>query len=83
MATKIGVSESARFLSKNKSIFARIATPGGYSPERFLERIAPATREPASHVEGLHIFTFNQIAESQAWREDLIAQIDQKPAVKG
>lgn len=76
MATKIGVSESARFLSKNKSVFARIATPGGYSPERFLERIAPTTREAASHVEGLHIFTFNQVAETQAWREELIARLD-------
>lgn len=81
MATKIGVSESARFLSKNKSVFARIATPGGYSPERFLERIAPTTREPASHVEGLHIFTFNQVAETQAWREQLIARLDSTSAL--
>jgi len=76
MATKIGVSESARFLSKNKSVFARIATPGGYSPERFLEKIAPTTREPASHVEGLHVFTFNQVAETHTWRNELIAQLD-------
>ncbi|MGZ5367649.1 MAG: methylenetetrahydrofolate reductase, partial [Aeromicrobium sp.] len=75
MATKIGVSESARFLSKNKSVFARIATPGGYSPEKFLEKISPTTREPASHVEGLHLFTFNQVAETEAWREDLIARL--------
>ena len=76
MATKIGVSESARFLSKNKSVFARIAAPGGYSPEKFLEKIAPTTREAASHVEGLHLFTFNQVAETQAWRDDLIARLD-------
>ncbi|MDQ3156650.1 MAG: methylenetetrahydrofolate reductase [Actinomycetota bacterium] len=76
MATKIGVSESARFLSKNKSVFARIAAPGGYSPEKFLEKIAPTTREAASHVEGLHLFTFNQVAETQAWREGLIARLD-------
>ncbi|MGZ8717806.1 MAG: methylenetetrahydrofolate reductase [Aeromicrobium sp.] len=75
MATKIGVSESARFLSKNKSVFARIATPGGYSPEKFLEKISPTTREPASHVEGLHLFTSNQVAETEAWREDLIARL--------
>lgn len=76
MATKIGVSESARFLAKNKSVFARIATPGGYSPERFIEKIAPTTREPHSHVEGLHLFTFNQVAETHAWREALIARLE-------
>jgi len=81
MATKIGVSESARFLSKNKSVFARIAAPGGYSPERFLEKIAPTTREASSHVEGLHLFTFNQVAETQAWRENLIARLDSSAAL--
>ena len=75
MATKIGVGESTRFLSKNKSVFARIAMPGGYSPEKFLERIAPTTQESASHVEGLHLFTFNQVAETEAWRQDLLARL--------
>jgi methylenetetrahydrofolate reductase (NADPH) len=76
MATKIGVSESTRFLAKNKSVFARIAMPGGFSPEKFLERIAPTTMEPASHVEGLHLFTFNQVAETEAWRQQLLARLD-------
>ncbi|AWB91483.1 methylenetetrahydrofolate reductase [Aeromicrobium chenweiae] len=75
MATKIGVSESTRFLAKNKSVFARIAMPGGFSPEKFLERIAPTTQEPASHVEGLHLFTFNQVAETEAWRQELLARL--------
>ena len=82
MATKIGVSESARFLAKNKSVFARIAAPGGYSPERFIERISPTTREASSHVEGLHLFTFNQVAETHAWREGLIAELGSTTAAK-
>lgn len=82
MATKIGVSESARFLAKNKSVFARIATPGGYSPERFIERISPTTREAASHVEGLHLFTFNQVAETHAWRSNLLAELDSHSPAK-
>lgn len=80
MATKIGVSESARFLAKNKSVFARIAAPGGYSPEKFIERIAPTTREASSHVEGLHLFTFNQVAETHAWRENMLAALDSPTA---
>jgi methylenetetrahydrofolate reductase (NADPH) len=57
-------------------VFARIATPGGYSPERFIERISPTTREEASHVEGLHLFTFNQVAETHTWRQNLLAELD-------
>ena len=42
MATKIGVGESTRFLAKHKGTFARLAAPGGFTGERFLEQCAPA-----------------------------------------
>ena len=32
----------------------------------------PALAAPDAVVEGLHVFTFNQIAETEAWREDLL-----------
>jgi methylenetetrahydrofolate reductase (NADPH) len=68
MATKIGVGESARFLAKNGGVFARIVTPGGYDPVRFLGRAAATLGREDMHVAGLHLFTFNQIAETEAWR---------------
>jgi len=73
MATKIGVGESTRFLAKHKSSFARIASPGGYNPERFLERLSGTLADPGSVVQGLHVFTFNQIAETEAWRRSILA----------
>lgn len=75
MATKIGVGESSRFLAKNKGLFARLAAPGGFTGERFLEQCAPALAPPEALVEGLHVFTFNQIAETEAWRTDLLARL--------
>jgi methylenetetrahydrofolate reductase (NADPH) len=75
MATKIGVGESTRFLAKNKGMFARLAAPGGFTGESFLERCAPALGEPGALVEGLHVFTFNQVAETEAWRTDLLARL--------
>ncbi|MGH3354638.1 MAG: methylenetetrahydrofolate reductase [Nocardioidaceae bacterium] len=75
MATKIGVGESTRFLAKHKSTFARIAAPGGYSPERFLDKCAPVLAQPDARVEGLHLFTFNQVAATEAWRRDLTARL--------
>jgi methylenetetrahydrofolate reductase (NADPH) len=73
MATKIGVGESTRFLAKNKTMFARIAAPGGYDPSRFLERCSKTFADPQMLVEGLHIFTFNQIAETERWRKEQLA----------
>ena len=68
MATKIGVGESTRFLTKHASWFLRFAAPGGYSPQRLLERSEGALTAPSAGVAGLHLFTFNQIAETEAWR---------------
>ncbi len=75
MATKIGVGESTRFLAKNKGTFARLAAPGGFTGERFLEQVAPSLSAPEMLVEGLHVFTFNQIAATAAWRRDLLEQL--------
>jgi methylenetetrahydrofolate reductase (NADPH) len=68
MATKIGVGESTRFLTRHPSWFLRFAAPGGYAPERLLSRSAEAFSGPAAAVAGLHLFTFNQIAETERWR---------------
>ena len=75
MATKIGVGESTKFLAKNKGLFARLAAPGGFTGESFLEKCAPALGEDGALVEGLHVFTFNQIGETEAWRTDLLQRL--------
>jgi methylenetetrahydrofolate reductase (NADH) len=66
MAGKIGVAESARFLGKHLSWFARLAT--SYSPDRLLDRVAPELSAPDLAVTGLHVFTFNQVDETERWR---------------
>lgn len=73
MATKIGVGESLRFLRKQKSIFARIASPG-FSTDRFVSRVAALASNEALGVEGLHVFTFNQVEVIEAWRQRMLAE---------
>jgi methylenetetrahydrofolate reductase (NADPH) len=75
MATKIGVGESTRFLAKNKKTFALLAAPGGFTGERFLQKVAPALSPPEMLVEGLHVFTFNQVQATEEWRRNLLAQL--------
>lgn len=72
MATKIGVGQSVRFLKSHASNFTRIALPGGYDPEKFLRESAGFMAEPAANVNGLHFFTFNQVAQTEAWRQHLL-----------
>ncbi|WP_369167561.1 5,10-methylenetetrahydrofolate reductase [Streptomyces sp. R28] len=75
MATKIGVGESTRFLTKHASWFARFAAPGGYAPDRLLTRAEEALTAPSAGVAGLHLFTFNQIAETEQWRRALLDRL--------
>jgi methylenetetrahydrofolate reductase (NADPH) len=75
MATKIGVGESTRFLAKHKGTFLRLAAPGGYTGESFLMSCAAVAAKPESLIEGLHVFTFNQIAETEAWRQELLSRL--------
>ncbi len=75
MATKIGVGESTRFLSKNASFFAKLAAPGGWTGQKFLEGCSTVAMKPESLIEGLHIFTFNQIAATEEWRQQVLADL--------
>ncbi len=75
MATKIGVGDSTRFLNKHKGTFARLAAPGGFTGERFLEQCAPTLARPEALVAGLHVYTFNQVAETEAWRRDYLDRL--------
>jgi methylenetetrahydrofolate reductase (NADPH) len=75
MATKIGVGDSTRFLVKHKGTLARLAAPGGFTGERFLEQCAPVLARPEAHVTGLHVYTFNQVAETEAWRRSYLDRL--------
>ncbi|HWF80226.1 MAG TPA: methylenetetrahydrofolate reductase [Streptosporangiaceae bacterium] len=74
MAAKIGAADSARFLSGHSSAFVRLSAPAAYRPERLLGRLGHTLTDPASLVEGLHIFTFNQVKQTETWRQRLLAQ---------
>jgi methylenetetrahydrofolate reductase (NADPH) len=79
MASKIGVGESLRFLRKQKSVFARIASPG-FSTDRFVSRVAALASNESLGVEGLHIFTFNQVEVIESWRRRML---DEAKAARG
>ncbi|WP_408895722.1 methylenetetrahydrofolate reductase [Nocardioides sp. R1-1] len=76
MATKIGVGDSTRFLAKQKGLMARLVAPGGFSGESFVERCAPTLGVPQMRVTGLHLYTFNQVAETEAWRRDWLSRLE-------
>ena len=75
MATKIGVGESTKFLTKHRRTLTRLAAPGGFTGERFIEKLAPGLMTEDANVAGLHVFTFNQVAETERWRQGWLARL--------
>jgi methylenetetrahydrofolate reductase (NADPH) len=66
------VGDSARFLTKNRGLL-RILRPGGYRPDRLIRRLAEVALDVG--VDGLHVFTFNQVASTVAWHRKTLARL--------
>jgi methylenetetrahydrofolate reductase (NADPH) len=75
MAAVSGAAESARFLAGHAEWFVRLGAPGGYSPDRFLDKAAWVLTDPAAGVAGLHLFTFNQVRKTEEWRAALLGRL--------
>jgi methylenetetrahydrofolate reductase (NADPH) len=75
MAAVAGASESARFITRHPSWILRFWLPGGYSPDRLLDRAAAVLTSPDAGVAGLHLFTFNQLKQAEQWRRAALERL--------
>jgi methylenetetrahydrofolate reductase (NADPH) len=69
----LGLGQSARFLAKQQSMFWRFFLPHGYRPDRLVDGLAPTLGRPDHHLQGFHFFTFNEVARTEAWRQEWLA----------
>lgn len=72
----LGLGQSARFLRKQQNLLWRFFLPGGYRPDRLVERLAPRLPEPSNNLSSMHLFTFNELARTEAWRQALLARLE-------
>lgn len=78
ISARIGIGDSRRFLSKNLGLVGRLARPGGYRPDGLLRGLGPLVADPAADVRGIHLYTFNQVETTEAWRRAFLAAIGEK-----
>jgi methylenetetrahydrofolate reductase (NADPH) len=76
ISASIGIGESARFLKKQSSWLLRMMLPGGYSPDRLIKGLAPSLADPQNKVRGFHIYTFNEVEKTEAWRREKLDRIE-------
>jgi methylenetetrahydrofolate reductase (NADPH) len=73
IAARIGVKDAKRFLVKNLRFVTGLARSGGfYKPTGFVEDLAPLVADPAARVTGLHLYTFNAVEGTEAWRQSML-----------
>jgi methylenetetrahydrofolate reductase (NADPH) len=74
ISARIGVRDASRFVLKNTRFVGQLLASGGvYRPGGLLEKLSPLIANPAADVIGLHIYTFNQVAATEAWRREYLA----------
>ena len=69
----IGVKDAKRFLVKNLRFVTGMARSGGfYKPTGFVEALAPLLADPLAGVTGFHLYTFNAVEATEAWRRTML-----------
>jgi methylenetetrahydrofolate reductase (NADH) len=72
ISARIGVADSARYLQKNRAMVGHLMRGGSFGPDAFLEALAPTLVDRAAHVQALHVFTFNQVANTADWQRRML-----------
>jgi methylenetetrahydrofolate reductase (NADPH) len=74
IAARIGVGGSIRYLGKNRQVVAALFRRS-FTPDRLLRGLAPVLSDPDANVEALHLFTFNQVEPTVAWRRRVLDEL--------
>jgi methylenetetrahydrofolate reductase (NADPH) len=74
IATRIGVGESRRFLTRHGNLVARLVARRS-GPDALLEGLADAVAQPRNRIAGFHFYTFNELAKTERWRRETLERL--------
>ena len=73
ISRKVGVGESIKFVRKTTGIIGMmkqlIGGKGRYRPDELVDGIAPFATNESYAIEGVHLYTFNEVADCETWRQ--------------
>jgi methylenetetrahydrofolate reductase (NADPH) len=75
ISTRIGIGESARFARRHTGWLPQLLRAGGYRPGRLVDGLAASLADPACRVGGLHVYTFNEVARTERWRQETLGRL--------
>lgn len=76
LSLRIGVGQSVRVLKNQKGLLRRLMTGGAYRPDRLLTDLGGCLADPELNIPGFHLFSFNHVKETEAWRTGMISRLE-------
>lgn len=76
ISSSIGVGRSADFLKKHGNWFVRLLLLGGHIPDDLVKELGPYLGDPDFGVDGFHIYPFNEVKNTEAWRQEMLSAIE-------
>jgi len=74
ISARIGVKDASKFVLKNVRFVGQLLKAGGvYKPNALMKGLAPVLDDAAAKVVGLHVYTFNNVPATEAWRQEALA----------
>ena len=70
IGTRLGVGQSLRYLRKNRRSMVKLLGSSTHDPSDLIEALS--SQLAPLGIDGLHIFTFNQVEPTAAWRQALL-----------
>jgi methylenetetrahydrofolate reductase (NADPH) len=68
LSLRIGVGSSVRYLTKQHGLVRNLVRGSSYRPEEMLAQLGDEPEQRALGIEGLHLFSFNQIELATEWQ---------------
>ncbi|MBO0748082.1 MAG: methylenetetrahydrofolate reductase [Acidimicrobiaceae bacterium] len=69
LSVRIGVGQSLKYLTKQHGFVRNMLFGSSYRPEKMLQKIGQDLGSSELNIEGIHLFSFNQIAPSVEWQQ--------------
>lgn len=71
LSLRVGLGDSVRYLSKQSEVAGHALI--GYQPDELVAGLADLVGDPDADVRGWHLFTFNEVARTEQWRQEQLA----------
>ena len=73
---RIGVGDSARFITKQPRLAAKLMAQKVYRPDDLLMDLSSRLDDPVLHIDGFHLYSFNQVQETETWRTQTLESLE-------